>query len=63
MCPRNAKRQKTAIVIETGLTEAIVLLWIKESAHRVPFDCRVFYTLKEAEEWIGTSVSKMASPM
>lgn len=60
MCPRNASRKKTAIVVDQGLTEAIVLLWIKQSEARMPFTCRVFHTLQEAESWLGVAESKVA---
>ena len=60
MCPRNATRQKTAVVVEPGLTEAIVQLWIKEAENRIPFTCRVFHTIAEAEKWVGSSVPTVA---
>lgn len=60
MCPRGATREKTAIVVEPGLTEAIVELWIKEVAKKVPFELRIFHTLEEAEEWLGAAGEKVA---
>lgn len=60
MCPQDASREKTAIVVEQGLTEAIVELWIKELAKKVPFEIRIFHTLEEAEDWLGVVESKVA---
>lgn len=53
MCPRNAPRKKTAVVIDQGLTEAIVQLWIKQLGNKIPFEIRIFHTLAEAESWLG----------
>jgi hypothetical protein len=60
MCPKGASRKKTAVVVEQGLTEAIVLLWIKTLESKVPFELQVFHTLKEAEAWLGIPDSKVA---
>jgi len=60
MCPQDASRKKTAIVVEPGLTEAIILLWIRALESKVPFELRVFHTLKEAEAWLGITESKVA---
>ena len=60
MYPRKATRNKTAIVVERGLTEAIALLWVKQSKNRIPFACQVFHTLEKAEAWLGASASKVA---
>jgi hypothetical protein len=53
MCPRNATRKKTAIVVNPGLTEAFAKIWVGKSEKRVPFELKIFHTLKEAEEWLG----------
>ena len=60
MYPCNARHHKTAIVVDPGLTEAIALLWVKGSTHRVPFASHVFHTLSDAEEWVGSPVSGLA---
>jgi hypothetical protein len=60
LCPRNASRKKTAIVVNEGLTEAIILLWVKQPESRIPFELRVFHTLAEAKEWLGIAESKVA---
>jgi hypothetical protein len=54
MYPAHATRRKTAIVVEPGVTEAIVLLWIKQAEQRLPFICRAFHTLTAAEVWIAS---------
>jgi hypothetical protein len=60
MCPEGASRNKTAIVVEEGLTEAIVRLWIRELTAKVPFEMDIFHTLAEARNWIGVAEEKMA---
>ena len=60
MYPCNARHHKTAMVVDPGLTEAIALLWVKGSTHRVPFASHVFHTLSDAEEWVGSPVSGLA---
>jgi hypothetical protein len=52
-CSSDAKRKKTAIVVDEGLTEAILQLWVKEAESRVPFEIQIFHTLEEAEAWLG----------
>ena len=52
-CPEDAKRKKSALVVDEGLTEAILQLWVKEAGTRVSFDIRIFHTLEEAEAWLG----------
>ena len=56
MCPENASRKKTAVVVDQGLTEAIVLLWIEHLESNLPFEIQVFHTLQEAEAWLETPV-------
>ena len=51
-CPRDATRKKTAIVVDQGLTEAILKLWVKAAGNRIPFKLWVFHTLEEAEAWL-----------
>ena len=50
----------TADGIGTGLTAAIVLLWIRKLENKVPFEIQVFHTLKEAKVWMGITESKVA---
>ena len=52
MTPDNTTAQKSALVIEPGLTEAIAQLWLQQAEGRIPFTCRIFHTLDEAEAWI-----------
>jgi hypothetical protein len=60
MCPGKATREKTAIVVEQGLTEAILELWMGTARTRVPFEMKIFHTLQEAEAWLGVAESKVA---
>ena len=59
-CPRDATRTKTAIVAQQGLTQAILELWVNAVRKKVSFELQIFNTLEEAEEWLGTAVSKVA---
>lgn len=52
-CPRQASRTKTAIVVDEGLTGAILELWVKGLQRRVAFDIRIFRTLDQAQAWQG----------
>lgn len=54
-CPRDAARSKTAIVVNPGLTEAIIGLWVDGARKRVPFDMRIFHTFEEALTWLNAS--------
>ena len=60
MCPHGASREKTAIVVERGLTEAILELWMGMARVRVPFEMKIFHTLEKAEAWLGVAESKVA---
>jgi hypothetical protein len=60
LCPEKTQRRKTAIVVDQGLTEAIFKLLSKGIERLFPFECRVFNTLEEAEEWLGVAKSKVA---
>jgi len=55
MYPKGTSRQKTAVVVDQGLTEAIVLLWIRTLRKKVPFDLEVFHTIEKAKHWLGIS--------
>ncbi len=52
-CPRDATRTKTAIVVNEGLTGAIVELWIKGIGKKLPFEIEIFRTLDAAKSWLG----------
>ena len=60
MCPANATRQKTAIVVDPGLTESIMRIWARGVDRQLQFECRVFHTMDEAEAWLGVAESKVA---
>jgi hypothetical protein len=59
-CPRGATRTKTAVVVNEGLTGAILELWVNALQKRVAFDIRIFHTLDEAEGWLGVAAEKVA---
>jgi len=52
-CPRNAARTKTAIVVNEGLTGAIVELWVNGLKKKVTFEIEIFRTLDDAKVWLG----------
>jgi hypothetical protein len=52
-CPRDATRTKTAIVVDEGLTGAIIELWMDRLKMKVAFEIAIFRTLNEAECWLG----------
>jgi hypothetical protein len=52
-CPRNASRTKTAIVVDEGLTSAIIELWVTGLRKKVSFEIEMFRTLEEAKDWLG----------
>ncbi len=54
-CPRDATRTKTAIVVDSGLTESVIELWVAATKKNVSFDMRIFETLEEARMWLGLS--------
>lgn len=60
MCPRDATRTKTAIVVDESLTGSIIELWVGMVRARIPFEIEIFHTLEEAEEWLGVARSKVA---
>lgn len=59
-CPAEAKRRKTAVVIQPGLTHAIFELWAKALKKRVTFEIEMFQTLEEAKQWIDIPEEKVA---
>lgn len=60
LCPTGATRTKTAIVVNEGLTGAILELWVGALLKRVAFDINIFPTLEEAQAWLGVAESKVA---
>ena len=60
LCSRSATRKKTAVVVDEGLTESMVQLWVEGVDKQLPFECSMFHTLAEAEEWLGVAASKVA---
>ncbi len=55
-CPRDAKRTKTAIVVDAGLTGSIIELWVNGAQQRVAFEIAIFRTLDQAKEWLGVAL-------
>jgi hypothetical protein len=49
--PKNVKRSKTAIVVESGLQSAIALFFT-QIAEDLPFEIKVFFDFQAAENWI-----------
>ena len=49
--PENPKRNKTALVAESGLLIAMGELWAK-SAEILPFEIEIFNDCKAAEKWL-----------
>jgi hypothetical protein len=56
----HVKDKKTAIVVEQGLTEAIMQLLADGLQKELSYKCRVFHTLEKAQEWLGLKTSKVA---
>lgn len=59
-CPSDALRTKTAIVVEEGLTRAVIELWVQGLQKRVSFKMRIFDRLDQAASWIGVMAEKVA---
>ena len=53
LCPRDATRTKTAVVVNAGLTSAIMELWVHALKKLVPFEIEIFQTIEEAEDWLS----------
>ena len=57
-CPRDATRVKTAVVVDAGLTGAIIELLVNGLQKKVAFEVEIFRTLSDAKNWMGiTEVS------
>lgn len=59
-CPKDTTRTKTAIVVNKGLTGAVIELWVNALQKRVAFDMKTFGTLEDAEAWMGVSEEQVA---
>ena len=60
LCPSNADRKKIAIVVNRGATEATIRLLAKGVNRLLRFECCVFHSLNEAEEWLEVTVAEIA---
>ncbi len=60
LCPTDATRTKTAVVVDNGLTGAIISLWVEGLKNRVAFDIRIFPALEEAQAWLGVGKKRVA---
>ena len=52
-CPGDATRSKTAIVVDAGLTGAIIELVVNGLQKKVSFEVEIFRTLDDAKSWLG----------
>lgn len=59
-CPRDATRSKTAIVVEPGLTGAIVELLVNGLQKKVAFEIEIFRALDDAKHWLGVHETSLA---
>lgn len=53
LCPKGMRHKKSAIVVDPGLTEAILKLLADGIQMRLPITCRTFRAVDEARNWIG----------
>jgi hypothetical protein len=60
LCPVDSTRTKTAVVVDEGLTGAILELWVNALQKRVTFDIKIFHALDEAQAWLGVAESMVA---
>jgi hypothetical protein len=51
-CSRYERRSKTALVVDAGLTGAIMELLVDGLKKRVAFEVEIFRTLEDAKEWL-----------
>ncbi len=59
-CPSDAKRTKTAVVVDAGLTGSVVEVFVGGLRTRMAFDIEIFRTLDAAKEWLGVSEARVA---
>jgi len=60
LCPRDASRIKTAIVVNAGLTGSIIELFVHSLKKCVAFEIEIFRTLDDAKDWLGVSEVQVA---
>lgn len=60
LCPTDSTRSKTAVVVNEGLTGAVLELWVNALKKRVAFEIQLFHTLDEAEDWLGLAKEQVA---
>lgn len=60
LVPAGVRTGKIAIVVDPGLTSAILELLAAGLERRLSLSCRTFETFEAAEEWIGRSASQVA---
>jgi len=60
LCPTDATRTKTAVVVDEGLTGSILELFVSALKKRVAFDIRIFKTLKDARKWLDIAKEQVA---
>ncbi len=54
-CPQNCNQRRTAFVADHGTTEGFLGLMAKGMGRKLPFECRLFHTLAEAQEWLNNN--------
>ena len=59
-CPRDATRTKTAVVVDAGLTGAIIELLVNGLQKKVEFEVEIFRTLSDAKSWMGIHEASFA---
>ena len=59
-CSRDAKRTKTAVVVNEGLTGAIIEMWVNGLRRHVAFEIEIFRTLDCAKQWLGVDRARVA---
>jgi len=60
MCPTDATRTQTAVVVDEGLTGSILELFVSGLQKRVAFEIRTFQTLEDAQAWMGLTKQQVA---
>ena len=51
ICPKNANKRKTAIVVKSGIQSAMAMLFT-QIADNFPFEIKVFFNFQDAIDWI-----------
>ena len=60
LLPKPTRSKKIAMVVDEGLTEAIVGLMANGLEQRHAIKCRIFRTMEEAGEWLDLPSSQVA---